>query len=37
LSTLDDGDFGGGPTMPMVPGSWNVGHDVEAEEGGERR
>ena len=37
LATLDDGDFGGGPTMPMVPGSWNVGHDVEAEEGGERR
>jgi PPE-repeat protein len=37
LATLSDDDFGGGPTMPMVPGSWNVDHNVEAEEGGERR
>jgi PPE-repeat protein len=37
LATLEDGDFGGGPTMPMMPGTWNVGHDGEAEEGGERR
>jgi len=37
LATLSDDDFGGGPVMPMVPGSWNVEHDVEAEEGGERR
>jgi PPE-repeat protein len=31
LTTLAGGDFGGGPTMPMVPGTWNA----EAEEGGE--
>ena len=31
LMTLDGSDFGGGPTMPMVPGTWNA----EAEEGGE--
>ena len=31
LMTLDGGDFGGGPTMPMVPGTWNA----EAEEGGD--
>jgi PPE-repeat protein len=31
LMTLAGGDFGGGPTMPMVPGTWNA----EAEEGGE--
>jgi PPE-repeat protein len=37
LAILEDDDFGGGPTMPMVPGSWNVDHDGEAEEGGERR
>ena len=23
LMTLDGNDFGGGPTMPMVPGTWN--------------
>jgi PPE-repeat protein len=33
LTTLEDDDFGGGPTMPMVPGTWNVDHDGEAEEG----
>jgi PPE-repeat protein len=37
LATLEDDSFGGGPTMPMVPGTWNVDHDGEAEEGGERR
>jgi PPE-repeat protein len=37
LATLEDDHFGGGPTMPMVPGTWNVDHDGEAEEGGERR
>jgi len=31
LTTLAGGDFGGGPTMPMVPGTWNE----PAEEGGE--
>ena len=35
LATLADGDFGGGPTMPMVPATW-IAHQVgEAEEGGE--
>ena len=24
LATLADDEFGGGPTMPMVPGSWNA-------------
>ncbi|MGA8548502.1 MAG: PPE domain-containing protein [Mycobacterium sp.] len=24
LTTLSDDQFGGGPTMPMVPGSWNA-------------
>ncbi|MGA8331782.1 MAG: hypothetical protein WB777_21165, partial [Mycobacterium sp.] len=37
LATLENDDFGGGPTMPMVPGTWNIDHDVEAVEGGERR
>jgi hypothetical protein len=36
LATLQD-DFGGGPKMPMVPGTWTLDHDGEAEEGGERR
>jgi PPE-repeat protein len=31
LMTLGGGDFGGGPTMPMVPGTWTA----EAEEGGD--
>ena len=37
LATLADDDFGGGPTMPMVPGSWNAGlagPDDAVEEGG---
>ena len=37
LATLENDDFGGGPTMPMLPGTWNHDHDVEASEGGERR
>jgi PPE-repeat protein len=31
LTTLSGDDFGSGPTMPMVPGTWNT----QAEEGGE--
>jgi PPE-repeat protein len=31
LTTLSGDDFGGGPTMPMVPGTWNA----QTEEGGE--
>ena len=27
LATLEDDDFGAGPTMPMLPGSWNVDDD----------
>jgi PPE-repeat protein len=37
LAMLEDDEFGGGPKMPMVPGTWTVDHDGEAEEGGERR
>jgi PPE-repeat protein len=39
LATLASGDFGGGPTMPMVPGSWHAGlagPDDAVEEGGAR-
>jgi PPE-repeat protein len=32
LATLDDDEFGGGPTMPMLPATWNADHDGEAEE-----
>jgi PPE-repeat protein len=35
LTTLSADDFGGGPTMPMVPGTWNPDQAGEAEEGGE--
>jgi PPE-repeat protein len=35
LTTLADDEFGGGPTMPMVPGTWNAHQAGEAEEGGE--
>ncbi len=28
LATLEDDEFGGGPTMPMVPGTWNIDHDA---------
>jgi PPE-repeat protein len=31
LTTLSGDGFGSGPTMPMVPGTWNT----QAEEGGE--
>ena len=27
LATLEDDEFGGGPTMPMVPGTWNSERD----------
>jgi PPE-repeat protein len=37
LATLENDDFGGGPTVPMVPGTWNIDHHGEALEGGERR
>ncbi len=33
LATLNDKGFGGGPTMPMVPGTW--GPDVPEGEGGD--
>jgi PPE-repeat protein len=35
LTTLAGDDFGGGPTMPMVPSTWNPDQAGEAEEGGE--
>lgn len=35
LATLADDDFGGGPVMPMVPATWNAGHNSEAGRGGE--
>jgi PPE-repeat protein len=35
LTRLAGDEFGGGPTMPMVPGTWNGDHAGEAEEGGE--
>ncbi|WP_343572886.1 PPE family protein [Mycobacterium sp.] len=34
LATLADDYFGSGPTMPMVPGTWNPDQAGEAEEGG---
>ena len=34
LATLADDDFGGGPVMPMVPATWNAGHERR---GGTRR
>ena len=36
LATLADDDFGGGPVLPMVPATWNAGHNSEAGRGGER-
>jgi PPE-repeat protein len=33
LTTLAGGEFGGGPTMPMVPGTWNPDQAGEAGEG----
>ena len=35
LTTLTADEFGGSPTMPMVPGTWNADQAGEAEEGGE--
>ncbi len=32
LATLDHNEFGAGPTMPMLPATWNADHDGEAEE-----
>jgi PPE-repeat protein len=34
LATLSDDHFGAGPTMPMLPGTWNADSGDEAEEGG---
>ncbi|HEX4177090.1 MAG TPA: hypothetical protein VHY57_01585, partial [Rhizomicrobium sp.] len=34
LTTLAGDEFGGGPTMPMLPGSWNPDQAGEAKEGG---
>jgi PPE-repeat protein len=33
LTTLAGGEFGEGPTMPMVPGTWNPNQPSEAVEG----
>jgi PPE-repeat protein len=35
LTTLAGDEFGGGPTMPMVPGTWNPEQGGEAGDGGE--
>ena len=35
LATLADDEFGNGPVMPMVPGSWTVDQGDEAGQGGE--
>jgi PPE-repeat protein len=32
LTTLAGNEFGGGPTMPMVPGTWNADQAGEAGE-----
>jgi PPE-repeat protein len=37
LTTLAGDEFGGGPSMPMLPGTWQNGEPGEAEEGGEQR
>jgi PPE-repeat protein len=34
LTTLAGDEFGGGPAMPMLPGTWNADHAGEAEEHG---
>jgi PPE-repeat protein len=34
LASLSDDHFGAGPTMPMLPGTWNADSGHEAEEGG---
>jgi PPE-repeat protein len=33
LTTLDGDAFGGGPTMPMVPGTWEPDPDQSADPG----
>jgi PPE-repeat protein len=35
LTTLVADEFGGSPTMPMMPGTWNTGQHGDAGEGGE--
>jgi PPE-repeat protein len=35
FATLADDEFGGGPVLPMVPGSWTADQFGEADEGGE--
>jgi PPE-repeat protein len=35
LATLADDEFGGGPVLPMVPGSWTTEQSGEAGQGGE--
>jgi PPE-repeat protein len=35
FATLDDDEFGGGPVLPMVPGSWTAGQSGGAGQGGE--
>jgi PPE-repeat protein len=35
LATLADGEFGGGPALPMVPASWTADQSGEADKGGE--
>jgi PPE-repeat protein len=34
LATLADDDFGGGPRMPMLPGTWSPADAREHAEGG---
>jgi PPE-repeat protein len=36
LATLAGDEFGGGPTLPMVPGTWNTEHGGEAGDSEER-
>jgi PPE-repeat protein len=35
FATLADDEFGGGPVLPMVPGSWTADQSGETDEGGE--
>ena len=35
LATLVKNEFGGGPVLPMVPGSWTADQSGEAGQGGE--
>ena len=36
LTTLGGDGFGGGPAVPMVPGTWDPDQEGEAGDGGER-